>query len=170
MDNELNICATAFFRNCGKDIVTAKDFTMTVSLDMRWMSVKEAGTVLAAMLENGIMIKGAGGFLRPSKDLADLEVPIAYRPSKEFLMSLSKKKTAGKTMQAADISQDMFPHLIKVAETEGIPRKKFASECNHIKKKLGIDVDVAALMVLRDGGVNVTGLANRVYTCLTNRD
>jgi hypothetical protein len=61
------------------------------------------------------------------------------------------------------VPTDMMPVLMKVALDNGIERKDFMVQSNAISRKLGIFIEVAALYVLRDAGVDITELSDRVY-------
>lgn len=50
-----------------------------------------------------------------------------------------------------------------VAASAGIQRREFIQECNRIQKRLDIDIAVAALIVLRDGGVPIDPYVDEVY-------
>lgn len=54
--------------------------------------------------------------------------------------------------------------LIGVAVANGIPKGKFVAESNIIKKRLGVETCVAALLLLRDNGIKIDGYKDRVYT------
>ena len=166
MSDEMSMCAAALFRSKGKDAMTAKEMKMYISLDLKWMSAKEADALIAAMVSSGAM-KQANGYIRPGADYSGLQVPIAYRPSEALRKSLAGKQPAKaaktQTAPAAD-SEDMFPKLVALSGKYGWDnRGKFISECNSVKRRLGTDISVAALLVLRDSGADVRKLADGIY-------
>ena len=167
MSDEMSICAAALFRSKGKDAMTPKEMRMYISLDLKWMSAKEADALIAAMISSGAM-KQAGGYIRPGADYSGLQVPIAYRPSEALRKAAATGKQPAKiaktqTPPAAD-SEDMFPKLVALSGKYGWDnRGKFISECNSIKRKLSTDIAVAALLVLRDSGADVKALAGEIY-------
>ncbi len=174
MTDEAAVCAATFFRIRGKDVVTPKEFTMTVSLDLKWMPVKEAAALLDLLVERGMMSR-SNGYLRPSEALKDLQVPIAYRPSEAFRQELAgrgrtssaEKKAAPAPVKTA--GNDLFPVLVQQAVAAGLAKGAFIGECNGIKKTLGTDICAAALLVLRDRGVDVKELCDRVYAQLIKK-
>ncbi|MCL2149101.1 MAG: DUF2240 family protein [Methanomassiliicoccaceae archaeon] len=107
---------------------------------------------------------GTGEYLRPLIDTSAVDVPVAYRPSAGFLRSLSgyapKRTATGKPAapqeaEAAAAPPDVLPLLIKAALESGMEKGAFVSECNKISKRADVDMEVAALMILRDRGADV---------------
>ncbi|MDD2626482.1 MAG: DUF2240 family protein [Candidatus Methanomethylophilus sp.] len=172
MSDEAAVCTAAFFRIRGKDVVTPKEFTMTVSLDLKWMPVKEAGALMDLLLERKILTRN-NGYLRPTTDLSDLQVPIAYRPSEDFRQEitarLKKPAARSKGVKPKSDGNDLFPILVQQAVAAGLAKGAFIGECNGVRKKLGINISAAALLVLRDRGINVTALCQQVYDSLTRK-
>ncbi len=161
MSDELNVCAAAFFRSIGKDVVTPKEFTMYVTLDVKWMSSKEASALMQVLVESGA-VSSSGGYLRPGTDFSSLQVPVAYRPTdavREAVAARMKKPKA-----PAKAAADIFPEMVDLSGKYGWDNKgKFIAECNAVRKKLGVDTAVAALLVLRDSGAEIGDLAEKVY-------
>lgn len=149
MTGELELCAAAFFRTIGKDVTTPDEFVMEVSLGQKWMSPSDAKALLGLLTEAGI-VEVKGGFVRPAGDLSGVDVPLAYRPAADILST----KVEGR-VEPSDPAADPFPGLMEVAAGAGMQRREFVQECNRIQKALGIDISAAALIALRDAGVDV---------------
>lgn len=163
MSDDLNVCAAAFFRSIGKDVVTPKEFTMYVTLDMKWMSSKEAAALMQALVESGA-VSSSNGYLRPGADFSSLQVPIAYRPTEAVREIVAARMRKPKAPAKAAAATDIFPEMVELSGKYGWDKKgKFIAECNAVRKKLGVDTAVAALLVLRDSGAEIGGLTERVY-------
>lgn len=177
MSDELNECAAAFFRIKGKDVVTPKEFAMSVTLDLKWMSAKEAEALKRVLLDGGAIVQ-SNGYLKPAADFSALRVPVAYRPTEGVRKLVAERLAKGKAPPARkrpaapQKSADMFPEMVDIAaRIEGPDKKplwnkgKFIGECNKLRKSLGVNTSVAALLLLRDSGEDVVkdGLADRVY-------
>lgn len=160
MDNELIVCAAAFFQNKGRDVIAEKEFTMGVSLDYRWMSVNEAKSLINAMVSAGIL-ESKGGYLRPKFKGSEISVPIAYRPSAKLIASVTSMKKEPVTMKKEQ-GDNVFSEMISMAEKAGMRRAGYIAACNSIQKKLDIDIEVAGVMILRDIGADVSSLYERV--------
>ncbi|MCQ2070967.1 MAG: DUF2240 family protein [archaeon] len=166
MTDELITCAAALFRIKGKDVLTEKEFTLTASIDLKWVSNKSASILMNRMVDGGILVK-KNGLLKPGMDFSTVPVPIAYTPSQELKNSLSapaETPEKPRTVEKREDPADMFPELMDIAMEHGIEKRTFVPECNSVKKKLGVNMCTAALLVLRDAGVDIGGLTARVYT------
>ena len=58
---------------------------------------------------------------------------------------------------------DVFPMLMERAVEAGMQRRDFIQSCNRIQKRLDIEIGVAALIVLRDAGADVSPYLDAVY-------
>jgi hypothetical protein len=164
MTDGLITCAAAFLRNKGKNVITEKEFLMSISMDLHWMPYGDAQKVLAAMLTAGVLEKN-GEYLKPSFDVAEVDVPVAYRPSRELIASAGSKTSVPAKQQPAkqQKSADVFPMLMTEAVEAGMEKRDFISECNVVQKKLNIDIAAAGLLVLRDRGVDIGPFVERTY-------
>ena len=155
MTGDLDVCAAALYRAVGKDVLTADEFVMDVSLKQKWMSPSDAKALLGLMVRSRIL-EQKDGYLRPLVDLSAVDVPLAYRPPKDLLSS-------GVCEKPSEPATDMFPKLMDVASDAGMHRREFIQECNRIQKRLDIDVSVAALIVMRENGIAVDPFIEGVY-------
>lgn len=165
MTDELTTCAAAYFRSIGKDVATTEEFVMGVSLELKWMSPSDAKLLLAA-LEKAGTVTSRNGYVRPAEDLASVDLPLAYRPSAEVLERIHQKsQTPEHQTTPKDDGQpvDMFPTLMDRAVAAGMQRRDFIQNCNKVQKRLDIEVAVAALIVLRDAGVDIAPYLDAVY-------
>ena len=162
MNAELEVCAAAFFRIKGKNVVTEQEFTMSVAFDNKWMSVKEANQLMKVLVSEDILTR-SNGYLKPAKDLSAAHVPIAYRPSEELRKSLAGTSEEKAPAATPEPPADIFVELIDVAVANGLPKGKFVAESNIVKKRLGVETCVAALLLLRDNGIDIERYKDRVY-------
>ena len=161
MTDELTVCAAAFFRNKGKNVITEPEFLMVTSMDLHWMPYGKAKLLLAAMLDEEILVKN-GEYLKPTFEISDIDVPVAYRPSDALIGLLSQAKEEPKPAPAPQ-TDDLLPSMINAAVGSGMEKRDFIAESNSVSKRLGIDMLAAALIVLRDKGVDIAPFADRVY-------
>ena len=170
MEDNLALCASAFVLNKGKSVFTENDVLMGLSMDLRWMTYSEAKAFLSAMVTAGLFER-SGDICRATFSDGSIDVPVAYKPSRELIGKVmeSKEKPAPQPekenvpAKEEQVPTDMMPVLMKVAMDNGIERKDFMVQSNAISRKLGIFIEVAALYVLRDAGVDITELSDRVY-------
>lgn len=163
MTDELTVCAAAFLRNKGKSVITENEFLMGISMDLRWMPHSDAKKVLAALLAQGIFEKN-GEYLKPAFDTSKVDVPVAYRPPPGFAKQLKSNVPADDS-----IAEDLFPLLMSEAVNAGMEKRDFISESNLIQKKLNVDIAAAGLIVLRDHGVDIGPISDRVYRSVSKK-
>jgi len=165
--DELEICLAALFLNKGRDVLTAKEFTMYVSLDLRWMQVKDADALMTVLIEKKLMAR-TGEYLRPAVDISSIIVPVAYRPSESFIDSLRVRGQPA-AAKKADGRADVLSKLIGEALAAGMGKGAFVSECNKLSKRADVDMEVAALMLLREKGVDVSPFIDEVLSSILGR-
>lgn len=161
MVDEMTVCAAAFFRNKGRDVIAEKEFTMGVSLDLRWMTVKEAGALVNAMKSSGVL-ELKDGYLRPKFNISEIEVPMAYRPSAGLIKGIQSVAPKPEAEEKPQSDDNVFAEMMSMAEESGMRRAGFIAACNAMSKRLDVDIEVAGMMVLRTIGADVSGLYDRV--------
>ena len=161
MADELETCLAAFFRFKGKDVVTDQEFKMSVALELKWMSMKEAEALMKRCISIGLLVKN-NGYLKPAKDLSSVPVPIAYKPSEDIKKLLSGT-VESEPSPAPSAQKDVFAEMMDIAAANGIQKGKFVSECNAVKRRLGVEICVAGLLILRDSGVDIEKIKDRAY-------
>ncbi len=176
MEDNLKLCLCAFVRNRGKTVFTESLLLMGMSMDLRWMSYSDAKAVLKAMLSQGLLER-SGDMIRAAFDVSEVDVPVAYRPTRELVASCvsgnvppvpaSAPKSVGmpeeNPQSKETVQEDLMPILMQRALDAGMQRKDFIGQSNSIARKLGIFIEAAALYVLRDNGAEISDLTDRVY-------
>ena len=163
MADEATMCAAAFFRSIGKDVTTPEEFVMTSSLELKWMSPSDSKLLLKMLLEKGILNK-RGDFVRTAADLSGLDIPLAYRPSPELLRMIHEPAPTSRPQEPKkEAEPDLFHILMDVAIKNGMQARNFVPSCSKIQKRLGIDIAAAALIVLRDNGIDIGPYIGKVY-------
>ena len=168
MTDEYTVCAAAFFRNKGKNVITEKEFVMVVSMDLHWMPYVKAKQLLAALIDKGILVR-SGELVKPSFEISDIDVPVAYRPSDSLISSLKEGKAEKPAEKPAPVSNDLLPTLIEEAVKKGIQKRDFVAEANSVSKRLNVDMLAAALIVLRDRGVDIAPYVDAVYEAIAQK-
>ncbi len=169
MTNELTVCAAAFLRNKGKTVVTENEFLMGMSMDYHWMPYGDAKKLLNALIGAGI-VKKNGEYIKATFEPSDVDVPVAYRPSESLISSIRSPRPA--TVPKKDVekgSENLLPVLISEAIDANMDKRDFMSSANALQKGLNIDILAAGLIVLRDAGVDITHLTDRVYDAVSKK-
>lgn len=166
MADDLTTCAAAFFRSKGKNVVTETEFAMNVSMDLHWMPYSDAKILLNRLVCEKILEKN-GDYVKPAFNVSEISVPVAYRPPKG-LVSVPEPP-AEKTAPDVKTQDNVFPSLVEEALELGMEKRDFTSESNGLQKKLNIDIAAAGLIVLRDHGLDVSEIADRVYDSVKSK-
>ncbi len=163
--DDITVCAAALVRCEGKTVFAESDIVMGMSLKHKWMAPSDAKIVLKAMLASGIMEK-KGDVIKFTADISSVDVPIAYRPPAGFVEYCSKYRGETRKESVKSVvteTQDIMPTMMSMATSLGMERKDFMSRCNALTKNLGIHIEAAGLIVLRDAGADIDEIADRVY-------
>ena len=160
--DELRFTAAAFFRGKGKNVVTEKEFVMTVSMDLRWVQPTDAERLLALLLGAGHLEKD-GEYIRPAFDVHDTDVPIGFRPSPNIIGTRAAKKLP------VPPEGGLLSELMARAESVGVKKKDFIVAVNTIQRRLNVDIEIAALLMLRDRDVDISEYYGRSYGTIAER-
>lgn len=152
---ESETCTAAFFRSCGKDVATEKEFVMKTTLTLHWIANKDAAGLLKVLVSDGcVTVKD--GYVRPAIDISSVKVPFTYKPSDELR---ARAENIGK---APPEPEDAFSLMVSMLPGIGMERPAFMSACRRISRELGITQTAAGVIVLRDAGADVGRLYSKV--------
>ncbi len=157
MSEDLERCVTVLFRRKGRDALSEKEFVFSASMDLHWFPPNEAQRLLDVCREKGLL-RLESGYLRPSFDMASVDVPVAFKPGRELLRRPHPKGDDG-----------LFPRLMGMAVDAGMERRDFIAECNRVQDRLDVEIEVAGLLVLRERGVDVSPLAEEARQLAASR-
>lgn len=144
-DAELKKCIAALFRQKGKDVITEREFVYAASMDLHWFAPKHAQMLLDISLKSGLL-RLSDGYLSPSFEISEDMLELDYKPSKDILAG--EQKSAEK---------DLFIELVdKISANSGRQKKEIIARINMMKEKIPTDIEVAALIVGRNLGVDIS--------------
>jgi hypothetical protein len=147
--SELEVAIAQVFRKKGKSSMPEKDFVFAVSLDFRWFTPKEAQKLLELGLEAELLAIEAG-MVKPTFDYRAVEIPKGYAPGPELLQRTPEPK--GLFMKMVD----------EMAKAASVPAKDIISQVNMVQDRMGIDIEVAALVVARNLGIEMPDFLDSV--------
>ncbi|MDI3482566.1 MAG: hypothetical protein PWQ88_437 [Candidatus Methanomethylophilaceae archaeon] len=160
MREELERCITALFRLKGREAMGEKEFVFSTSIDLRWFRPSDAQHLLDICISEGIL-KIEGGYLRPTFDMSQVDIPLAFRPSPDLIKTAAKSNATEK--------KDLFHRLISMAIDAGMERRSFVAECNRLQDRLGVEIEIAGMLVLKDNGVDVMPVINEATSLVVSR-
>ena len=147
--SEIEVALAQLFRKKGKSSLTEKEFVFAASLDLRWFTPKEAQKFLDISMDSELLALD-GDKVKPTFDYKSVEIPKGYAPTIELLQSAVKPK-------------GIFLKIIDQISTEkDIPSKDVISAVNQTQDRMNIAVEVAALIVARQHGIDVSEYIDQV--------
>jgi hypothetical protein len=145
MPAELKKCLTMIFRHKGKELLGEHEFVYAASMDMHWFPPKEAQKLLDIAIREGLL-KLSQGMLSPTFELVDENLDIAYHPSADLLKSHTKPE-----------KKDLFSEITgRIMSEAKLPKKEAVSKINKTRERMDIEVEVAALLVARSYGLDIS--------------
>lgn len=154
----------AFFQGKGKNVVTENEFIMDISMKLRWMQPSQAKHLLPLFLSCGHMTMD-GEFLRPAFDVNTVDIPFGYRPSADAIAKRMQNASVGNAAPPADL----LGELLATAERSGIKKKDIVVSANAVQKKINVDIEIAALLIMRENGIDISEYIERSYGTILNR-
>lgn len=136
------------FKKRGKDILSEKEFVFSASIDYRWYTPKEAQKLLEIGLKEKLLIK-KDGFVKPAFDYRHLEIPPDFRPGKEVL---EEKEEIPPFTQIID----------RISTLKGMTKREVVAKINKLQERLGVEVEVAGLVLARDLEIPIHDLIDPV--------
>lgn len=139
---ELETSLAVLFKRKGKNVLTEAEFQFAVSLDFRWFTPQEAQQLMDLAIKRGLLER-TDTYLKPTFDYKDVEASLSFRPSKEVL--------AGEKEELS-----VFAQLVQLITSKGgLKKREAVARINKAQERLGVDVEVAALVVARDLGLDI---------------
>jgi len=142
MSDEMEQALAQIFLKKGKGKLTEKEFVFAASLDLRWFSPKAAQKFLDIGIESELLERD-GDQLLPAFDYKGTTLKTGFSPSPDILKVTIKPK--GIFMKIVD----------EISVDKDVPRNEVISEINNLQDEMGIDIEVAALIVSRSHGLDI---------------
>ncbi|MGQ9582666.1 MAG: DUF2240 family protein [Thermoplasmatota archaeon] len=155
--DELRSAVALIFRRKAKDVLTDREFVFSASMDLRWFNYSDAMKLLEAALEKGLLRRD-GRAVRPTFDHRALELPAAFRPSPGLLRA-APKPPGSLLMRAVDM----------VAARTGRDAPAVLAAVNRRRAELGVEPEVAALLLAREEGVDIAPLLDEAERVVRDR-
>jgi hypothetical protein len=145
---DLETCLALLFKRKGKNILSEKEFVFSASMDFRWFSPKEAQALLEMGIKRGLLER-TDGMVKPAFDYKTIEIPVNYRPCKDLLKEVEP-----------DVS--LFSLILdEMAKASGQKKRDLVAKVNRVQDRLGVDIEVAALSLAKEMGVDISSYMER---------
>jgi len=83
MDSEAKIIIAFLFNRSGKTQLKESDLYLPLSMELGWLSTKEAQGFVKTALKRGLLAKKEG-FVEPTFPLDSIAIPVGFTPSKQL--------------------------------------------------------------------------------------
>lgn len=115
---------------------------LSLSMGLHWFKLEDARAVVAKAIAQKLVEETEGGF-KPSFDLSSVDIPLDYSPSEDIL--------------AEDQVEDVFMSVVdRIVNATKLEKTTVISNVNKMKSRMGVTIEVAALMVARSYDVDVS--------------
>lgn len=150
MDREKAYLVATPFKKRGKTSLKISDFIFALSLDLKWGPPEKVRALLREAEAEG-MVRMEGEMVHATFDAEAVDVPLGFKPSTE---------------------EGILDRSIRLITSQtGMSRKEviaLANEKQDSLKKL-VELDAVVLLVAREMGIDVSGLAAEAYENLRAR-
>ena len=140
---DMETCLGLLFKNKGKGVLTEKEFVFAASMDHRWFSPKEAQVLLELGIKRGLLSR-TEGFVKPTFVFKDIEVPQSFKPCKDILRDVEPEVSTFSLI------------LDEISKGTGQTKRDIVARINKVQDRLGVDIEIAALAVAKDHGIDIT--------------
>ena len=136
--------------------MSEKDFVMSASMDLGWFPPKDAQRLLQLGLDSKLLLV-VEGKLKTSFDAAIMDIPLDYKPPPTLL-------------QAEATPAGVFIKVLeRITAMTKLEKKQVVSMINSTQDLMDVEAEVAALIVGRDLGVDVSDLLDNAEREIMSR-
>jgi len=151
--NQLKQTIAFLFRRKGKEVLSEKEFSLSLSMDTHWFSPKESSQLIEKALSSKLLIKTEKG-LKPNFDYKKIEIPSDFKPSKDIL----------------EYTEDVFLSIVNgVSEKTGMDKKNIIAEINRRQDELNIEIEAVALLLARKYNLDISKFLDDVEKIIVRR-
>ncbi len=148
MEKAKNLIAFLFQRS-GKERLNEKEIYMTLSYELRWLTPEKAKIFLKRCLESGLL-KIEGDEYTPNFDYKSIQVPLGFKVDESI------------------VEEDIFSSIVKEIQKNGMDKEMIFKEVEALKEKMGVIEEVAALVLARKNGIDISPFIPKVKKIIEN--
>lgn len=152
MDSEAKIIIAFLFNRSGKTALTEAELYLPLSMELGWLSTKEAQEFVKSALQQGLLGK-KDGLLYPNFPLDKITIPLNFAPSKKLFCETT----------AQEQKQPLMLRLIgRICEHTTLNQQDIEEEISKEGTEKNLLPEVAALYIARKYDVDVRDLFTEV--------
>jgi len=139
VNSEAKIVIAFLFKRSGKEELSLSEFYLSLSMDLKWFSPKQAKAFVSRAVEQKLLIK-KGDLVKPNFGYKKVVVPIGFHPPKQ----LFEEKEEDIKEEKEDVVKTIIDRIVKKT---GLDAQSIAEKIKDIEKEKNITSEVAALLV-----------------------
>ncbi len=152
---ELKRTISLLFKRKGSSQMTEKEFVFSASMDLRWFPPRDSQKLLDVAIARGaVTLKD--GQITPSFDVASVDIPLDFAPTKSVLDMPAEE----------DSFSSMLDHILAATDVD---KKEVVSRINSLQEKMGVDIEVAGLLVGESLEVDMSGFVEQIEKDILDR-
>ncbi len=145
---ELKKTIALLFKRKGSSQMTEKEFVFSASMDLRWFPPKDSQQLLDVAVSRGVVTLDKGQ-ISPNFDTSTVDIPLDFTPTTAVFDVPAKE----------DLFSQILDHILASLNIE---RKEAISRINAVQEKMGVEIEVAALLAGEALGVDMSGFIDNV--------
>ncbi len=149
MEKAKNLVAFLFQRS-GKERLREKEIYMSLSYELRWLTPEKAKIFLHKCVENGLL-KMEGEEYNPNFDYKNIQIPLGFTVDENIVEE-----------------EDIFSSILKEMERGEMERETLFKEIETLQKKMNILPEVAALILAKRHGIDISPFIEKVKKIIEN--
>jgi hypothetical protein len=175
------------FERSGKNEPTEQQLELVASMELRWFTPKNAKKILDYANKLRLFESSGDGKLVLNFDPDDIQIPVGFKPHEDLLDRLEEKleelvqerqgelevqSGAGKKDEdkCEQAREDLFMKIIsRITEEKNVDKTEVISRINKKQRKVDLEIEVLALLVAQEYGVDVKDILDEVESELARR-
>ena len=145
------------YNRAGKEELTGQELRLTMSMDLRWFSPKEAEEIVDLFQNKRLLVRKGSGGLRPAFNYKNLTIERDLHPTKDELLGGSGDEP---------LFVRMVGHITDRANEE---KRNVISRVNRKAGEMGIEVEAAAMLVGDEMGVEMRPFADEAMVAIASK-
>ncbi len=154
--NDIEMTIALLYTKKGRSELTEKEFVFSASMDYRWFTPKGAQKLMEVGLESKLL-ELKDDMVLPTFDHNTIDIPSGFKPSQDMI----KAQVAPKGL--------LFQMVDMMSKEKGQSRQDIMAMINKKQKAMDIDIEVAALVIANEVGMDITEHIDKVEKEIRSR-
>jgi hypothetical protein len=152
MSSEAEIIIAFLFNRSGKTMLTEAELYLPLSMELGWLSTKEAKEFVKYVINQGLLVKKDGA-LQPTFPLETITIPVGFTPSKQLFSQQREEEEKDNILEQV---------LARICSQTHQNQHSILGEITKEEREKNITPEVAACFVARKYDVDIAHLYDEV--------